>query len=272
MTSNSVLSEPQLMAALAANGRMTPATDIAAWRKAGLLPPLASHGRGPGKGRFHCWHDAGIVGRAEIVFDATRRYGRNDLALLTLFLSGYAVPLPQLRRAWIHRAKLRKVPAIRAMALPGSPSGSDASGPLPKIAMALGAAIQTDHSEQVVTILERALVKLGYQDRRGEHICKVLMAMESALEASGLVARAEDEELTEAQRYLRTGLCFLRGCTVDGEDNDLTATLGPTLFVFILTLLRAGHRTVMDDLVLQMEDRGRPAAAAPIAMPAQAAE
>jgi hypothetical protein len=30
-----------------------------------------------------------------------RRYGRADQTLVTLFLSDFAVPLPQLRRAWL---------------------------------------------------------------------------------------------------------------------------------------------------------------------------
>lgn len=103
------------------------------------------------------------MARAELVCDAIRQYGRNDMALLMLFLSGFTVPLPQLRRAWAFRCKLRKPPAIRPMPVTVPASGHQVGSPLLEAALAIATAIQTDHHLLIIPLLERAFVRLGYQ-------------------------------------------------------------------------------------------------------------
>src|SRR5665213_3073293 len=99
--------------ALAATGRAVSLEELSAWRKDGLLPPMSSTGLGTGKGKSYYWGEENILARGKAVYHAMHRHGRADQPLVILFLSGFSVALPQLRRAWLHRAKLRKAPAVR---------------------------------------------------------------------------------------------------------------------------------------------------------------
>jgi hypothetical protein len=249
---------------LTTSGRRVSLADIAKWRQNGLLPRLTDHGLGQGKGKSHCWHDADIMARAELVCDAIRQYGRNDMALLMLFLSGFTVPLPQLRRAWAFRCKLRKPPAIRPMPVNVPASGHQVGSPLLEAALAIATAIQTDHHLLIIPLLERALVRLGYSRwGRSEQLCRVMMAMEVALDASDLVRTARDEEILDAQHYLTLAMKFLRGCAGQKDRDNLAAMFGPTLFGFILAFLRSGQSALVERIAAQMEEIGRPVRESP---------
>ena len=257
-------SEQQLVAALAAGGRTVRVTDLINWRKNGLLPPLVSRGVGIARGKTYGWTEADILPRAELVSDAVRQYRRNDMALLLLFLSGYSVPLPQLRRAWTFRCKLRKPPTIRPMPVAVTPHGFQDGSPLLEAALAIAAAIQTDHHLLMIPLLERAMVKLGYTrwGRNGQ-MCRVMMAMEVALDASDLIRTARDEEIREAQHYLTLALKFLRDCAGQKERDGLTAIFGPSVFVFILAFLRSGQCGLFERVAAQIEEADRPVRASP---------
>jgi hypothetical protein len=246
------------------SGRRVSFADIARWRQNGLLPQLAHHGLGQGKGKAHCWHDADIVARAELVCDTIRQYGRNDMALLMLFLSGFSVPLPQLRRAWAFRCKLRKPPAIRPMPVTVPPNRLQDGNPLLEAALAVATAIQTDHHLLVMPLLERALAKLGYS-RRGnsEQLIRAMMAMEAALDASDLVRSARDEELLEAQHYLSLAVKFLRGCAGPKGRDSLVANFGPSLFGFILAFLRSGQIALIERAAARIAAADRPCRTSP---------
>ena len=110
--SSDTTSERQLIFALLAAGRKADLADLRAWRKAGLLPPLASHGIGAG--RCYYWRESDIQAQAERVYDTFQRHGRIDETLITVWLAGFDVPLERVRRAWANRAKMRsklKAPA-----------------------------------------------------------------------------------------------------------------------------------------------------------------
>ena len=105
-------SERQLLCALLESGRKAGLAELRAWRKAGLLPPLASHGIGTG--RSYYWREPDIQAQAEQVHDALQRHGRIDEALITVWLAGFDVPLERVRRAWANRAKMRDRSRARA--------------------------------------------------------------------------------------------------------------------------------------------------------------
>ena len=60
-------SERQLLDVLLAGGRKAGLAELRAWRKAGLLPALASHGIGAG--RSYYWREPDIQAQAERVHD-----------------------------------------------------------------------------------------------------------------------------------------------------------------------------------------------------------
>ena len=62
---NTTTSERQLCIALAATGRTVSLDELTAWRKDGLLPPMASTGLGAGKGKSYYWREEEIVARAQ---------------------------------------------------------------------------------------------------------------------------------------------------------------------------------------------------------------
>jgi hypothetical protein len=124
-------SERQLLFALLAAGRKAGLADLRAWRKAGLLPPLASHGTGAG--RSYYWREPDIQAQTERVHDALQRHGRIDEALIAVWLAGFDVPLERLRRAWANRAKMSRGLKTRASVN----SGGAASGPGSLLGMAM---------------------------------------------------------------------------------------------------------------------------------------
>lgn len=248
------LSERGLAAALASGGRDVSIAELVTWRRNGLLPPLVSHGVGIARGKSYCWHDPDILPRAALVWDALHHYRRNDMALLMLFLSGHAVPLAQLRRAWIFRCKLRKAPVIRALPVIVLPASPRDDGPLLDAALAMAAAIQTDHHRLMLPLLEQGLEKLGHARRGGtQALCRMMLAMEAALDASDLVRTARDEDIRQAQAYLTRALAFLKGCAALQEQAGLTEMMGPSLFGFILSFLRSGQGALVARVAAQMD-------------------
>jgi hypothetical protein len=250
-------SERQLCVALAATGRTASLGELLAWRKDGLLPSMASTGLGTGKGKSYYWREDDILARAQAVYDAMRRHGRPDQALITLFLSGFAVPLGQLRRAWLHRAKARKPAGVRF--IQKSPDRDELMGPgvdsiLLQAALCAGVAMEAgDTPEGMPMLLDRALSKLGLVERGAndsglaDPLWHLLGIIGSILDSSDLVREACDDELLVAQRHLGVVMGFLQDCSVP---SDTTAeTLGPQLFLFILTLLRSGQSRTLERMM-----------------------
>src|SRR5579872_3451951 len=116
--SQDTTSERQLLDALLAGGRKAGLAELRAWRKAGLLPALASHGIGAG--RSYYWRKPDIQAQAEQVHDALQRHGRIDEALITVWLAGFEVPVERVRRAWANRAKMRDRSRARTPACVGA--------------------------------------------------------------------------------------------------------------------------------------------------------
>jgi hypothetical protein len=274
-------SERQLALALAATGRIVSLDEISGWRKDGLLPPMASTGLGAGKGKHYHWREPDILARAQIVCDAARRHEPADQTLVTLFVSGFAVPLPRLRRAWLHRARLRKPPAVRIVREKldvGVVMDAVADSLLLQAALNVSAAVQIEEAPghfAAINLLHRALSKLGLaphgaNDSRLEtQLYHLLNIIGSMLDTSGLIREATDDELCQAQRHLGIAMAFLRGCGDPSE--PVIEILGPQLFLFLLTLLRSGQTRMLDRIMGYLEGTGRQAIAPPapgLALPA----
>jgi len=235
---------------------MTSRDELSAWRKDGLLPPMASTGLGAGKGKSYYWHDEAIVARAQAVYDAMQRHGRPDQALITLFLSGFSIPLARLRRAWLHHAKMRRPPVVRLLRKRPDTSALMDTGVdrlLLQAAICVGAAVEIGdepHRAATLALLDRALSKLRLtrDGANGSELAgqlwQLLNITASTLDSSDLVREASDDELLMAQRHLGLAMDFLSGCGDLPE--KLSDTLGPQLFLFFLTLLRSGQADMLD--------------------------
>jgi hypothetical protein len=259
----STTSERQLSMALTAAGRPVSLEELSAWRKDGLLPPMSSTGLGTGKGKSYYWGEENILARGKTVYDAMHRHGRADQTLVTLFLSGFNVPLPQLRRAWLHRVKLRKAPVVRIVRKEydiGTPMDLDADNLLLQAALCAGAALVIDAPEpsSMTALLNRAFSKLGLT-RHGandsglaDQLWHLLGIIGSVLDTSDLIREARDDELRTAQHHLGTAMALLGGCS-DASDM-LGEILAPQLFLFFLTLLRSGRADTLDRIMAYVGD------------------
>jgi len=259
-------SERQLAEALAARGRAVSLADIAGWRRAGLLPQLSAHGLGPGKGRAHCWHEEDILARAELVHARLEKTSRADAVLLSLFLAGYPVALPALRRAFAAHAKMRKPAPVRtASRAVAAPARGDTESLLLEAVLAMGGAaeIETRNFAAALKLLERALARLGYGRRgRTESFCRTLIVLGTGLESSAVMKSAADSELLEAQGYLARGLLFMAPKAADRR--LLAESFGLPLVIFILALLRSGQGTVLERIAARIEEVDRPAPGPPV--------
>jgi hypothetical protein len=256
-------SERQLCIALAATGRMIALDDLSAWRKDGLLPPLAKSGLGRGKGQSYYWAELDILAQAKAVYDALHRYGRPDQALITVFLSGFAVSPAQLRRAWLYRAKMHRPPTVRVIERSpntGTLMDCGVERMLLQAALCVGRAVETDDTPQrtaMVALLDRALSKLqltpdNVNDPGLSHqLWQLLNIIGSVLDASDVIREASDDELSIAQRHLGIAMQFLSGCGTSTE--NVVDILGPQLFLFILTLLRSGQASTLDRMTAYVD-------------------
>ncbi len=242
-----------MVLALAAQGRNVALGELVAWRKDGLLPPLASCGAG--NGRSYYWREPDIIARTEIAHDALRRHGRVDMAVVTLWLHGFSVAPAQLRRAWLYRAKSRKPPWVRAAAgpipdvmafMPGLP------GVLLQAMIGMGAAVETEvrPSGAILALLDRALAALGETPRGNPRVAgqiwRAVQALAACLETSALIRESSDAEMLTAQRHLCAAMDFILAFREHEKERDVVEALGPSLFTAILTLLRSGQNTLLE--------------------------
>lgn len=248
-------SERQLILSLAASRREVSLEELALWRKNGLLPPLASYGPQTPV-RSYYWYEPDILARAELVYDALRKHGRNEAATISLWLHGLEVPLPRLRRAWLHRAKLAAPVRIKRANGAGQPVVAGKTLPDLLLSATLHAAVSMEClHDQAIPVLKRAISALGYapgnRDAESQLYWRAAMAMLVALGSSDAVSGASDEEMLEGQHYLHAALTFLSGYCRDESPATMVETLGPALFLLILALLRSGQR----DTVQAITDR-----------------
>ena len=261
--SETSISERQLVFALAASGRKVSLDELSVWRNDGLLPPLASHGLGTGAGRRYYWGQPDILFRAQLAYDALQKYGRSDAATISLWLNGFEVSPARFRRAWLHRSKMNGAAKVRKATgniTAKSPAISSLPDALVSAAFHAAACIggASDSAKIALTVLERASVKLGYDDDHGTQAqsgWRLVMTVLLALDGSDLVSAASEQEIRDAQTRLSLSLRFLRRCA-DSPDT-LVECLGAPLFLFILAMVRSGQHTVLDTVQDEMERAAR---------------
>jgi hypothetical protein len=230
------VSERQLLFALLAGGRKAGLPELRAWRKAGLLPPLASHGTGAG--RSYYWREPHILAQAQRVHDALQRHGRIDEALITVWLAGFDVPLERVRRAWLNRAKLRG--GRKTSGPTYASSASLDGGNLLGLGFAtLVSLVDPDprHKRTVLEILSGASVD-GMGSRR--HLLGMAMIYGPLLERSSLMAMSGEAELCEARRHLH------RLIGEPGLEMDAGSEMAGHLFLFVLGLVRCGQSEALE--------------------------
>jgi hypothetical protein len=118
--------------------------------------------------------------------------------------------------------------------------------------------------DQAIPVLKRAAAALGYapgdRDAEFQLYWRAAMAVLVALGSSDAVSGASDEEMLQAQHHLHVALTFLSGYCRDESPVRMVETLGPTLFLLILALLRSGqHGTVQAVTDRIMSVRSKPA-------------
>lgn len=244
-------SERQLLDVLVAGGRKARLAELRAWRKAGLLPALASHGIGAG--RSYYWREPDIQAQAERVHDALKRHGRIDETLITVWLAGFNVPLERVRRAWLNRAKMRDRSRARAQTHARAPSvGGDSLLGLGFATLVSLVDPDPQHKRTMLEILNSASTE-GISMASRRHLLGMAMVYGPLLENSSLVAMAAEAELCEARGHLRR---LLREPGLQIVDAG-SETAGH-LFLFVLGLVRAGQSAALepanDD---QEKDRGK---------------
>jgi hypothetical protein len=268
---------------MAGSGRTVTLANLVGWRKEGLLPPLASRGLGTGKGKYHYWAEPNILAHAKAAHDFLHKYGRPEVATWMLWLSGYPVPLPQLRRIWSYRSKIRKMwtarPAQRGgltadiLGLRGRSMMGNQGGPAPLLLQAIlalsGSLVPDDgDSASIVEIIERALAHVSRANGHSEfthdltarQLWLVLRIVSSALENSDLVSIANDDELRDAQKYVRLAGILLSQCDdlPSDEAGDaiwqtwLAERMAAPVFLLVLVLLRSGHKPMLEQLSMSV--------------------
>ena len=280
------------MDALTESGRAVSLANLSGWRKEGLLPPLASHGLGTGKGKSYYWRERNIVAHASATHDLLRRYGRPEAALWMLWLAGFSVPLRQFRRVWAHRGRARLLRSARSakksLAKPTSKSVSS-TGPLEgisqlllQIVLAFAGTLEPDDGDgpAIIRVIERALAWFykanGLPVQRDDYLAGklwlVVRVMATTLESSDLVSTANDAELRQAQHYLLLAGALLQKCddrSLEGREESawpswLAERIAAPTFLLILVLLRSGRKALLDEIAQTLEKPNRRAIRPPV--------
>jgi hypothetical protein len=256
------VSERQLVWELAKSGRRVPLSQLAAWRKDGLLPPLAS--TGVGAGRAYYWREPHILQQAELVHDGFARHGRADVVAVALWLRGFSIALPKLKRAWQSCLRIRKTPTIRRPAVGQEikdAGADDLSRLLQQVMLGTAAAVQLDDKSRRALILLAAAANrldISPKDRAVQvrQFWQMVQVLASVLAASDVVSLASEGEMLKARGLLCSALTFVG----DSSSEDLEVVvdvLGETLFLYILTLIRSGQDAVLDKAAARITAAGR---------------
>ncbi len=264
------MTEQELVTALAESGRAVTPRTLGEWRSSGLLPRLASKSKGLRKGKMCFWLDDAIFDRAALVHDLLKESTEKQEVYWLLWLCGYPVPLPQLRRAWAYRAK-----ATASWKCNGHPSSEEArirlavpahtSSPGRLLSTVLDACtcFSDDNEPEIdmlVSIFGETISRSGQTRRELRAQRAYLLQLKSlwfALKSSDLPAVATDNEMLEAQKFTSQAMRLIgqrRGDTSCEKIGALPApisevkSLGTSLFLLILGLIRSRRQIVLDDI------------------------
>ena len=266
---------------LAGSGRAVSLALLADWRKGGLLPAFASQGRG--RGRSYFWREADIISHAQAAFDFLQTGMGRDGVLLGLFLAGFASPLPQVRRAWQHRDRMRA--SARALRFKDRDGGEGHSHPATApIALSKASNWFLDGIQEIgenlsngdratmaaAKVFDCAMTRLlaSYGQARAKSKRSAwaqIQIVALSLEGSDLVKSARDDQLCRAQACLGALAPLLLECSqglVPAATRGslslplwLAHILGPSIFSFVLLQIRMGHGDLLERF---LENGGRP--------------
>jgi hypothetical protein len=107
----------------------------------------------------------------------------------------------------------------------------------------------TESMKAALTVLERATRAFGRpsQDRvETQAHWRIAMAMLQMLGSSDVISAASDKELREAQRHLQLALEFLLEFRRSESADNIVDSLGPHIYLFMVTLLRSGQRHLLE--------------------------
>ena len=289
----STTSERELLDLMIKTGRDVTLATLADWRKGGLLPPLASRGAGQGKGKYYYWHEENIFEQACFVYDIVRKRGRVDSVILALWLSGFNVPLPKLRRAWLHKARAQRPWGVRQAKTTSiiSKQGKHASLEQAKTdeidnstsrALIYDALLATaevltrdgraSELESLERLVDKVLATMALNNRSIEkhevmRMLGLVRVVWSALETSNLISVASNPEMFDSQRHLSIVAQIIE--TLMNSRNlgfppmgapfwsaGLAEDIGAPVFAFILMFLRAGCERQLEETSVELAKLG----------------
>jgi hypothetical protein len=168
--------------------------------------------------------------------------------VISLWLRGFDVPLPQVRRAWLHGRKRDRPTRIRRTPTKLYAIRTSANG-LPDLLLTACncAAISIDGPFSVNTglaVFERAAAELGYTSRNRADTQAhwyLGMAVLAALGSSDAISSCSDEDMKKAQHHLQVALRFVLDFRGDENVETVIDSLGPPIFLIMVTLLRSGQ-------------------------------
>jgi hypothetical protein len=265
------LSEREVHARMAAAGRPVSLLTISEWRRCGLMPPLATSSLGRNKGKICYWTDDNTFERATLIYDLFEKGVERHEVYWLLWLCGLSVPLPQLRRAWLHKAKDRNTrvavlrdPPQALVVDKNKPSVDGTAQVLFEIALAASALL--DHaSDCEIDALVEAMTPAQITGGRGRAVeeryqaVRLVKAVWSSLKTSDIIIEATDDELREAQMHASAALRSYharapeRGLRLAPNASDWpiaeAGRFGAPLFFLILAFHKSGQRALLEYIV-----------------------
>ena len=269
------ISQRELSTRMASAGRPLASQTLSEWRLRGLLPPLVSRSRGLNKGKSCFWTDETIFERAALVHDLHRAdFERHDIYCV-LWLCGLNVPLPKLRRAWLHKSKKAKARASHGVRANGAgaqptafhmgsarPSERVSSQALLDIALVATAFLDQEVDPEIDALVaavdsfmmrRTASREAAMPERR--QVISLVKSVWANVKCGELVSDSSDAELCDAQGYACRALHSLRFPAAREEEPFQiwpvaeALKFGAPLFVLILILLKSGQRAVLDSFM-----------------------
>jgi hypothetical protein len=240
-----------------------------------LLPPLVSSSKGLHKGKSCFWTDKAIFERAALVHDLLGAGVERHEIYRVLWLCGLSVPVPQLRRAWLHKSKKLKAGAlpteradgaeVRSAAFQMGSTRSSArvsSQTLLDIALTASTFLNRQADPEIDALIEAidsfmtrrtGSPEPAMPERR--QVISLVKSVWESIKCGDLVSASSDAELRDAQGYASRALGLLRAPADRDEDHRHiwpvaeALKFGAPLFFLILILLKSGQRAVLDRFV-----------------------
>lgn len=258
---------------MARGRRQVSLSELALWRRNGLLPPFSSRGRGQAKGKTYYWTQPDILTQAQTVFDLLQRHGRADLALVTLWLCGFDVPLPRLRRAWMSTRRIANIGHAAETGKAGSHARMD-DGLSALLLNAMFGLADAAYPGTVaddgiaVRLIANALAKVDIIDLEipwnadAARLWRLLQMLAAQARIDALVVTASEDEMRQARRYLSLATRLLQ--------DDATTCLwiaehmARPIFSLAVAMLRSGRGDLLARLASRVGGMDRQSVAPPV--------